>query len=111
MVKIKIRIFTSVWVVYSVMRRKLLIDKVAKKHFEGKCHFCDVDDYECLHCHRIVPGEDDGIYSDFNTVVCCANHHAQIHADDPQIVIDRKYLCTNGRWVLHYWENGAEKWL
>lgn len=90
-------------------KKKTLIDKVAKKKLEEKCYFCPVDDYACLNVHRIVPGEDDGTYTDFNTVVCCANCHARIH--DGQILIDRKYLCSNGRWVLHFWEHGEERWL
>jgi len=89
-------------------RRKVLINKVAKKKAEGKCYFCPVSDYACLHCHRILSGEDGGIYTDFNTIVVCANHHAQIHSG--QIVVDRKYLSTSGRWVLHFWENGVEHW-
>jgi RNA polymerase subunit RPABC4/transcription elongation factor Spt4 len=91
------------------MRKKMLINKQAKKHFEGKCFFCGLDDYACLNCHRIVPGEEKGIYSDFNTLVVCANCHNKIH--DGQIIIDRKYNSTNARgWTLHFWESGEEKW-
>jgi hypothetical protein len=91
------------------MWSKKLINKVAKKKQEGKCFFCPVDDYACLACHRIVPGEDDGRYDDFNTLVVCANCHNKIH--DGQIVIDRKYMSTGPRgWTLHFWENGEEKW-
>lgn len=91
------------------MWKKKLINKKATKKFEGKCHFCPVSDYACLHVHRIVPGEEDGRYDAFNTVVVCANHHSQIH--DGQIVIDRKYASTGRRgWVLHYWMGGEEFW-
>lgn len=86
-----------------------LVNKVAKKKLDGKCHFCPVDDYACLQLHRILPGEDDGIYSDFNTITCCANCHNKIH--DGQIVIDRKYFTSSARWVVHFWEHGEEKWL
>lgn len=89
-------------------RKKKLINKQAAKHYAKKCYFCEVDDYACLNVHRIVPGEQDGIYSDFNTVVVCANDHARIHSGEIQI--DRKYLSTSGKWVLHYWINGEEKW-
>jgi hypothetical protein len=89
-------------------RKKLLVNKIAKKRLDGKCHFCPVDDYACLNLHRIVPGEEDGIYTDFNTVTTCANCHAKIHSG--QILIDRKYLSTSARWVLHYWESGVENW-
>lgn len=92
------------------MRRKKLINKIAKKKYEGKCFFCPVNDYACLHVHRIIPGENNGIYDDFNTIVSCSNCHNRIH--DGQIVIDRKYMATNRRgWMLHFWENGVEKWL
>lgn len=89
-------------------RRKTLVNKVAKKKFDGKCYFCGLDDYACLQLHRIVPGEDGGIYTDFNTLTVCANCHNKIH--DGQIKIDRKYMSTTGRWVLHFWENDEEKW-
>lgn len=91
------------------MWSKKLINKVAKKKTEGKCFFCPVDDYACLNVHRIVPGENDGRYDDFNTLVVCANCHNKIH--DGQIVIDRKYVSTGERgWTLHFWENGQEYW-
>lgn len=90
-------------------RKKKLINKKAVKHFAEHCFFCPVNDYACLHCHRIVPEEHGGIYTDFNTLVVCANHHELIH--DGKIIIDRKYMATNARgWMLHYWENGEEKW-
>jgi hypothetical protein len=89
-------------------RKKTLIDKKTKKRIEGKCHFCGNDDYAVLDCHRIVPGEDDGKYTEVNTVVACANCHRKIH--DGQIELDRKYFTSAGRYVLHYWENGEEKW-
>lgn len=92
-------------------RKRKLINKEATKKFAGKCYFCSVDEYACLHCHRILPEEKGGIYSDFNTLVVCANHHSMIHAENPQIVIDRKYMTSSGQWILHYWENGIEKWL
>jgi len=89
-------------------RPKKLIDKKSKKRLEGKCYFCDIDDYALLDCHRIVPGEEGGEYTDYNTVVTCSNCHRRVH--DGQIVIDRKYFSTSGKWILHYWEDGVEKW-
>ena len=89
--------------------RKKLINKVAKKKFEGRCCLCGIDDYAVLDCHRIVPGEDDGIYSEHNCIVTCANCHRRIH--DGQIVIDRKYYSSSGKCILHLWEDGVEKWL
>ena len=84
-----------------------LIDKKTKKHVVKKCHFCPVDNYPSLACHRIKPGEDGGKYHDHNVVVACANCHTRIH--DGQIVIDRWYLSTKGK-ILHFWIDGQEKW-
>lgn len=90
-------------------RRKKLIDKQVTKRIEGCCYFCGVEDYALLDCHRIIPGEDNGKYTDPNVVVVCANCHRKIH--DEQIILDRKYFTTKGVYVLRYWENGEEKWL
>lgn len=87
---------------------KRLINKVSKKRVEGKCIFCGLDDYALLDCHRIQPGEEGGEYTESNTIVACANCHRRIH--DGQIVVDRKYPSTSGSFVLHFWENGEEKW-
>lgn len=84
------------------------INKIAKKHTEGKCQLCGESDYAVLDCHRIVPGEDGGEYSDFNTVVLCSNCHRKVH--DGQIVMDRKYQTLEGRWVLRYTVGDEEKW-
>ena len=87
---------------------KKLINKKIKKLVEGECYLCGNDDYCQLDCHRIVPGEEGGEYTDHNTLVVCACCHRRIHAD--QIVIDRKYNSTSGSTILHFWENGEEKW-
>ena len=89
-------------------RKKELIDKQEKKCADGECYFCGNADYAVLDVHRIVFGEDGGRYTDFNTVTACSNCHRRIH--DGQIVIDRKYFCTNGRYILHFWEDGVEFW-
>lgn len=89
-------------------KSRKLVNKQAKKRFEGKCCFCGESNYDLLDLHRIVEGANQGIYSDFNTIVCCANCHRKTHSK--VIVIDRKYFSTSGKWVLHYWENGEEKW-
>jgi hypothetical protein len=88
---------------------KRLVNKKAKKKLEGKCYFCPEDDYNLLDCHRIFPGEKGGTYEDRNILVTCANCHRKIHSG--KVIIDRKYLSTSGKWVLHYWVNGEEKWL
>lgn len=87
--------------------KKKLIDKQAKKRSVGQCKFCGETDYAVLDVHRIVPGEEGGTYTEFNTVVACSNCHRKVH--DGQIIIDRKYFSTGG-WILHYWYEGTERW-
>jgi hypothetical protein len=89
------------------MKRKL-VDKKVKKHSDGKCFFCPESDYDVLHCHRIVFGEDGGEYTNFNTLTVCANHHEKIHSN--KITIHGKHFSTVG-YVIHYTdEDGCEKW-
>lgn len=90
------------------MRLKRLIDKKITKLVERECFFCGNDEYCVLDCHRIVSEEEGGKYIASNVVVCCACCHRRVHGG--QIVIDRKYPTTAGRPVLHFWENGEEKW-
>lgn len=90
------------------MRRKKLVNKTVKKKFAGKCKFCPCDIYELLDVHRIVEGKDGGVYSEANTVVACASCHRKIHAG--LIKIDKYYNTISGKVVLHYWENGEEKY-
>lgn len=87
---------------------KKIINKVAKKKIDKECLFCGTDVYEVLDCHRIIPGENGGLYTEHNTITTCANCHRKIHAGF--ITIDRKYFSTNGKWMLHYWEDDIEKW-
>ena len=83
------------------------INKIAKKKYAKKCHFCECDIYELLDLHRIIEGKNGGEYTESNTVVCCASCHRKIHAKI--IKINRKYLSSSGRWVLHYFdENNLE---
>ena len=89
------------------MKKLRLINKKNKKRHVGKCHFCEEDDYELLDTHRIVEGKDGGRYVDHNVVVACATCHRKIHAG--RIVIDRWYQSTTGK-ILHYEEDGLEKW-
>jgi PP-loop superfamily ATP-utilizing enzyme len=89
-------------------RRKTLINKEAAKRFAKKCYFCPCDVYDLLDVHRIVEGSEGGKYTDFNTITVCSLCHRKIHAG--LIKIDRKYQSTSGRWVLHYWIEGEEKW-
>lgn len=89
--------------------RKKLINKVAKKKVERCCYLCGENDYCTLDVHRIIEGKDGGEYTDFNTLTTCVKCHRRIH--DGQIIIDRKYLSTSGKWRLHFWDNGIEHWL
>lgn len=90
------------------MKNKKLIDKQERKRCDGKCYFCPENDYSILDVHRIVEGADGGEYTEFNTVTTCSNCHRRIHAG--QITIDRYYLVSNGKWILHYWDNEGEHW-
>lgn len=87
-------------------RRKKIINKKIKKLVDKKCKFCSESDYCTLDVHRIIPGSEGGVYTEFNTVTTCVNCHRKIH--DGKIKIDRKYYSTSG-WVLHYFdEKGIE---
>jgi hypothetical protein len=89
-------------------RRKQTINKIAKKRCDGKCYFCSCDTYDLLDVHRIIEGSQGGKYTDFNTITVCSLCHRKIHAG--LIRIDRKYLSTNGKWILHHWIGDEEKW-
>lgn len=83
------------------------INKIAKKKLDKKCYFCPIEDYSLLQVHRILEGKNGGEYTKHNTITVCANCHCKIHSD--QIKIDRMYLSSTGKYVLHYIdENGLE---
>lgn len=87
--------------------KKGLINKKAKKHYDKKCYFCDESNYDLLDVHRIIPGEEGGLYTEFNSLTVCANHHRLIHSG--KIKIDKKYTSSRGV-VLHYWLEDKEYW-
>lgn len=87
---------------------KRLINKIAKKKFNKKCYFCEETNYSLLQVHRIVEGCVGGKYTELNTVTVCANCHCKIHSGT--IRIDRKYLSSSGKYILHYWINDEENW-
>lgn len=91
------------------MAKKRYTRQQIKKLVEKKCYFCGEDNYDLLDAHRIIPGEEGGKYHDHNILVVCATHHRKIHSGC--IVILGKHYSTLGRWLLHYVENGEEKWL
>lgn len=88
--------------------KKKNIDKKNKKLADKKCYFCDEANYALLDVHRIKPGCEGGEYQELNTITVCSNHHRIIHAGE--ITIDRKYLRSDGKWVVHYWKDGEEYW-
>lgn len=82
--------------------------QIAKLSSKG-CYFCGESNYDLLDAHRVIPGSDGGKYNDHNILVLCSNCHRRTHTG--AIRIDRKYLSTAGRWVLHCWIDGEEKWI
>lgn len=93
-----------------VFLSKRLSKKQLKKKYDKKCYFCDCSDYALLDVHRIVPGEEGGVYSDWNMITTCSLCHRKIHAG--MIRILGKHFASSGRYVIHYInENNEEKWL
>jgi hypothetical protein len=87
---------------------KKIINKKHKKHNDKQCYFCNESDYDLLDCHRIIPGSENGKYTDWNTIVCCSCCHRKCHSG--RIKVLGKYFSTSGKWVLNYIEDGEEKW-
>jgi len=85
-----------------------LIDKKIKKMKDGKCYFCQETNYSLLDCHRINPGENGGKYTDYNTITTCSNCHRKCHAGNIEII--GKHPLYPG-YVLHFIEDGVEKWV
>lgn len=86
-----------------------LINKKHKKLIDRKCAFCDCDRYELLDVHRIVPGEQGGKYTEYNTLSLCASCHRKVHAEIIKIL--GKHFSSSGRYLVHYIEDGVEKWV
>lgn len=83
--------------------------KMIKKLFDGKCYFCEEDDYDLLDTHRIVPGSEGGRYTRHNSVTVCCKCHRKIHSDKIKIV--GKHFSTSGQHVLNFIdENDVERW-
>lgn len=78
------------------------------KRRDGGCFFCGEDRYELLDNHRILEGEHGGTYDWLNALTTCALCHRKVHAG--LIKLGRKNLCTNGNYVINYWEGGEERW-
>ena len=87
------------------MPKKKLINKKLAKLVARKCRLCPAKIYDLLDCHRIIPGEDGGEYTEDNVVVICSNCHRLVH--DNHIIIDRWYHSTAGR-LLRIIRDGKE---
>lgn len=90
-------------------RKKRIIDKSIYKLAEGQCRICGETDSAVLDVHRIIPGANGGEYTKENSTCVCCKCHRKIH--DGQIIIDRYYQSTNGRRLLHLYDNGEEKFI
>ncbi len=82
--------------------------KQINKKIDGKCYFCGEDDYDLLDSHRIIPGSEGGKYTEYNTLTTCATCHRKCHSG--RIKIEGRHYSTAGRYILHYFEDGEEKW-
>jgi hypothetical protein len=77
------------------------------KLIDKECLFCGEKEYKLLDCHRIYPGEKGGTYVQRNTITSCANCHRKMHGGLIRVV--GKYLGSDGRWVVIYFdENNVE---
>jgi 5-methylcytosine-specific restriction endonuclease McrA len=88
-------------------RRKSL--KQIKKLHDKECFFCGEKEYDLLDGHRIIEGQDGGTYNWWNILTLCSNCHRRVHAGIIKIL--GKYKCMGGNKlsVIHYIENGEEK--
>lgn len=55
------------------------------------------------------PGPQGGTYKWRSIITVCHNCHARIH--DGQMVIHGRYLCTDGRWCIHFTDEYGEHWM
>ena len=85
------------------MKKKQIFKRVDKE-----CYFCGPTDYALLDAHRIKPGEEGGKYTRKNVLTICTLCHRKIHSGIIKIL--GRYNTTAGRDIVHYLENGEEKW-
>jgi hypothetical protein len=76
------------------------------KKLDGKCYFCQ--ETQALDAHRIIPGSQGGKYRRHNVITVCPTHHRKIHLG--QIEILGRHFTSAGCHVIHYREDGEEKW-
>lgn len=93
----------------SIVMSKKLSKKQIKKLSDGQCYFCEEKEYKLLDAHRINEGKDGGTYNWWNILTICCNCHRKIHSG--LIKIFGKHPSTGKNlWVIHYEENGEDKW-
>jgi hypothetical protein len=86
--------------------RKKLIDKKLKKKVDGACALCGENNYNLLDAHRIIPGKNNGRYTEGNTLSLCVKCHRKVHSGEIELL--GKFLSTGGHYVLQFRENGEE---
>jgi hypothetical protein len=84
--------------------------KQIKKRYDGECFFCGEKRYELLDAHRLIEGKDGGKYNWWNTITCCSKCHRKCHTGIIKIL--GKHKCMGGKklCMIHYIEDGVEKW-
>ncbi len=84
--------------------------KQCKKLWDKECYFCGESQYELLDTHRIVEGQDGGTYNWWNMLTTCVKCHRKCHTGIIKIL--GKHHCMGGSKlsILHYLEEGVEKW-
>ncbi len=83
------------------MKKKQLFKKL-----DGKCYFCP--ETEALDAHRILPGAEGGKYKRHNVLTVCPTHHRKLHMGKIEVL--GRHYSTAGVYVLHYLEDGEDKW-
>jgi hypothetical protein len=90
------------------MARKKPTPQQCRKHYDKVCYFCPEDRYELLDAHRILEGANGGTYHWANMLTLCCKCHRKEQAGIIKIL--GSHPCSNGRRVIHYVEDGEEKW-
>jgi len=89
------------------MKKEKLIDKKVEKDKCKKCPFCGEEERSTFNIHRWkVEGKDGGKYTKYNSISCCCNCHAKIHAKE--IIILGKFFSTAGEVLIYLDEDGKE---
>lgn len=89
---------------------RLSRQQLHRKRF-GTCFFCGESRPELLDTHRLFGGEHGGVYdkNGRNLATLCGGCHRKV--TEQVIKMDvRKYLRSDGRWAIRYWEDGREVW-